>query len=674
MMKLRLLLRFLTVGWILFLLLSCNNSDQKSIDIDIQDGIKSYLKDSLGRDSINNDLIFEKSIKMVYKINNDSIANRMNLFIAFELLINGKYAKFKSLNEQSYPVSSKYKDTMALAEYHWNYGTYHNQIEKLDSSYYHYYQAYNYYQLVDHKNYTAKMLYNMAFIQGKSKDYINSESKLFQAVILYNSLGKKKSASKCFNLLGSIYGELNDFDNSIKYHYKVVDVIANEKTQDFSLEKSYNDLGITYRKIGNYKKSISMFELALKNEEIFTKDKKLYAKLIDNQAYSKVLSNKDSNAARDSLLSALTIRNTLNDFSGIAVSNMHLSEYFGFEGDTIKSIEYGLKANKISEENKNNRDVLSSLIQLSKVDKVNSALYLNKHLELSNLLQNQQLKLRNKFARISFETDEYITKADKLSLQRIVILISSISLLIIISLVYFARIQKIRNKKLILERNQQKANEEIFNLLLDQQVKLEEGRVTERNRISEDLHDGILGKIFGARINLGFLEIKGTEIEKKQFDNLIDELQVIEKDIRDISHDLKSNTILESNYIKLLEGLIIDSSLVGQFKYSLDYDKGTEWNLVSNEIKINVYRILQELLQNIIKHSNATSIFVELTYIDNKLNLIVEDNGSGLELKKTIRGIGVNNIKSRIKKLGGNVAFNSTVNKGLKVSIKIPKK
>src|SRR5690606_27519289 len=115
---------------------------------------------------------------------------------------------------------------------------------------------------------------------------------------------------------------------------------------------------------------------------------------------------------------------------------------------------------------------------------------------------------REQFARIRFETDEYIQENEQLLLERTIVFVLGIGLIVILSLLYFLRLQRVRNKQLLLEKEQQIANEEIYKLMLAQQSKLEEGRLNERFRISEELHDGVLSKIYGTRMGLGLLDIE----------------------------------------------------------------------------------------------------------------------------------------------------------------------
>ncbi|MBC8643313.1 hypothetical protein H9W95_01875 [Flavobacterium lindanitolerans] len=156
----------------------------------------------------------------------------------------------------------------------------------------------------------------------------------------------------------------------------------------------------------------------------------------------------------------------------------------------------------------------------------------------------------------------------------------------------------------MLKQAQQKANEDIYNLMLYQQNKIEEGRTNEKIRIAQELHDGILGRLFGARLNLDSLNKRQDEEAIVSRNNYLVELKNIEQDIREISHDLNlEKHALNNNFIGIVNNLIEQQETVSQAKVSFVVDMEIEWEKIENYIKINLYRILQEALLNINKYA-----------------------------------------------------------------------
>ncbi|MDO9593712.1 MAG: ATP-binding protein, partial [Lutibacter sp.] len=209
--------------------------------------------------------------------------------------------------------------------------------------------------------------------------------------------------------------------------------------------------------------------------------------------------------------------------------------------------------------------------------------------------------------------------------------------------------------------------------MLKQQSSLEEGRLKERQRISEDLHDGVLGKIFGTRLALGFLNIKGDNETVAKHKLYVDELQNIEKEIRTISHELK-NEILSSqtDFIKIVENLLETQSKISNFKYKIINNKAA-WDSIGNKIKINFYRIIQEAIQNINKYSKAKNVKIAFDLIDGSVYLYIIDDGVGFNANsKSAAGIGLKNMRSRVSKLNGNFNIKSVKDKGTTISIFVP--
>ena len=102
------------------------------------------------------------------------------------------------------------------------------------------------------------------------------------------------------------------------------------------------------------------------------------------------------------------------------------------------------------------------------------------------------------------------------------------------------------------------------------------------------------------------------------------------------------------------------------------FNEDENWDSLAGEIKINVYRIIQETFQNAIKHSKCS--FFEVTFYrdDEQFNVIMSDNGIGYNVNKGKKGIGIRNITSRIEKLNGSFHIDSTEGQGTTISLNIP--
>src|SRR5690606_121836 len=241
-------------------------------------------------------------------------------------------------------------------------------------------------------------------------------------------------------------------------------------------------------------------------------------------------------------------------------------------------------------------------------------------------------------------------------------IIAAISILSL-GLLYFIRLQKGKHQKLLFDQKQQEANEEIYGLMLKQQTKLEEGRVQERHRIAEDLHDGILSNLLGTRMNLGFLDLKGDNETMADYHRFLNEIQKIEKEIRSLSHELKGEDVPAiTNFESIVDEYLKTQSLVGNFKSNI-INKGISFDIINDFIKVNIFRILQEAVQNIIKHAQAKNVLINFYLNKEHLNLIIEDDGIGFHVDNDKKGIGLKNIASRVQKIKGSLRIDTIPNK-----------
>jgi signal transduction histidine kinase len=243
------------------------------------------------------------------------------------------------------------------------------------------------------------------------------------------------------------------------------------------------------------------------------------------------------------------------------------------------------------------------------------------------------------------------------------------------ALIFLVYRQKSRNRRLKLERKQQKANEEIYDLMIKQQYKREEGRLEERVRISEELHDGALARLFSVRMGMGYLEESDNEEEREQYQTFMDELKMVEKEIRAISHALKNEGhSTKKDFGLLLEELLEEQSKLGDFEGKLINEHDIAWDQVDEKIKMNLFRIVQEALHNIIKYAQCRQAAIRFYKDNGAVNMEIEDDGIGFKTGKKPKGIGLRNMKSRTGVIGASLSIWSEPDKGSRITISIPTK
>jgi signal transduction histidine kinase len=544
----------------------------------------------------------------------------------------------------------------------------------LDSAFYFYSKA----EKLLSKNLSSKIrptiFLNKSTIQLNINDFSGAEYYASKALKSYridsDYLGQYDSYT---NLGIASFGKEN-FIKAIEYHRKALDIsIKNDINKEFFLKEiSRNNIGNCYQNNEDYRKAIEEFELALQNKSLVTLKPSLYATLIDNVAYSKFKISNDPGTVK-LFLKSLKIRDSLKLTSRVILSKLHLSEYYLINFDTITSQKYANEALSLAKQTNIPNDLLTSLKQLSLVEHKNAAKYSKEYIKISDSIQLEERKSKDKFARIAFETDEIILEKDKLAEQNRSLLYFFIGTLFVGVLLFVIRTQRAKNMELILKQQQQKANEDIYNLMISQQATIEESREKEKKRIAQELHDGVLGRLFGARLNLDSLNRFTDDDSINSRFNYLNELKNIEQDIREISHDLnREKYVLINNFVAIVTNLIEEQKNSFSAQVNFTIDEKIKWDRVANTTKINLYRMLQEALQNCNKYANAAKIEVVFELIQESIQLIISDNGNGFDAKSKKKGIGLQNMVSRTNECKGKLDVDSTKGLGTTIKILIP--
>lgn len=557
---------------------------------------------------------------------------------------------------------------------HWNYGAYYLKQKKYDSSYFHYDRAYKIFASINNNYYSGKMLYNMAYVSSMAHDYTGAEIHLFQAIQNFEEEQKHKQLYLSYNLLGTISDNLEEFEKAIDYYNQAFNYIPFIDNSHNERIEYYNNMGLIYHKLEHYDEAIKYFDKGLSASDPKKSRPSLYAKLLDNRSYSYFLKNSNSDIIEPMNI-ALALRDSIGDTPGSVMSRIHLAQYYAKKRDTIAAIKFAKQAFNLASENQLNRDILKTLALLASIDVKQSVGYLKEYLALTKKLHIRERSIRNKFTAIRYETDKYISENERLSRQRWWIIGAAITISLLFLLIYWNTRQRSKNKALIFEREQQQHNEDMFLLALENKNILERGRNLERLRISEELHDGILARLFSVRFKWAFLELHGTTNNLKQHNDSINHLVDIETDIRNISHDLRNELIWnELEFLDEIKNTFRERSEYGSFQYRFHYDNALQWEQLPYLSKTNISRIVDEILQNIIKHAQATYILAEFTLEEDLFTILVKDNGKGFKVNTTHKGIGLKNLKNRAEKLNGTVILSSDIGYGTSIQINFPQK
>ncbi len=647
-------------------LISCNKDQGVISNFSLFDGEKYVEIDSKKKEN------YLDSIKSISNsLKNDSI-NRNFLFnLSTEYYYLNATKKSFEVCKNLLEMSTKTKDTLDIAKSYYYMGDCY-ETNKKDSAYYYYHHAEKLYRLIGNNEKVGKMKFNKACLLYFEGNYLESEIMVSDALQLLKKSNDMQLIYSSYNLLGSNFEKLEEYDAALKY-YLLAKKILPDLQKNIVDVNNYNvssavNVATIYSKKAQYNKSINVLQSILTPE--LKKDwQAQYATVIGNLGYIKMKSG-ELNGVEPLLKEALKISIKNGNESNIIYKYSNLGEYYAVVKDTTKSIHYLKESLQLAEKLKSSDDIKNSLKLLSVIDYKNASKYDKSYIALNDSLSKVQRNNRNKYARIEYETSVVEDENKILSAKNTYIIIGSVLLGLVLIVIIIYRYIKTKKLEIALLLKQQQAEEEIFELLKENQIKMNLAKVAEQNRISRELHDGVLNKLYGTRMQLGILnESDKVEIKAKRL-MYVDLLQEIEKEIRDISHDLHSDILNGNfNYLNLLNSFIDEQNELNTTNFLLEVDSTIDWDNITGLVKITIYRIVQEAIQNVIKYAEAGVCRVIISKKTNKKILLsIEDNGVGFDSAKIKNeGIGLKNIKERVKILNSKLTLTSELGKGTKI-------
>ena len=595
----------------------------------------------------------------------------------------GNNDKYLYLLKKLYKQSISKEDYNGISESSYYIANYYYNEAKYDSAYFYFTKAENSFLKIKDKVLLASYIKNIrANILTFKKDYVGAEKLSIEALKVAKEEKFNLLIYDCYITLGNSLDGVKNYDKAIEYYKKAI-----EATDDLKLEPEYlmlkampyNYIANIYRKEKEYENSIKVVEQALRFDNFKKNNTTVYCYLINTLAYSKFKLGDES--SQHQFFEVLKIADSTNNIPVQITSRTYLGEYFLVKKDTLRAISYFKDAQAQAHSNSIFEDELKILKFLAQANPNDKSFYSNRYISLNDSLQYVERDTRNKFARIEFETDEITTerdsltlKAENLSLQRWVIIAVAVLSIVIIVFWFMSKSQKAKTIELLLKQEQQKANEDIYQLMLSQHQKIQEGKNIEKQRISLELHDGVMGKLSAVRLNLYAALYKSKLINDQTFSLQIDEIQAVEQEIRNIAHNLNSNLFSDnSNFIAIVKELYLKIENHSRIQFNLEVSDAINFDLINNTIKINLYRILQEALQNIEKYAEASHVEIVMTQINSgHIEVIISDDGKGFSPHHRISGIGIENMKIRIHELGGTFSIESELNRGTKIDLTIP--
>jgi two-component system, NarL family, sensor kinase len=494
----------------------------------------------------------------------------------------------------------------------------------------------------------------------KGIEVLEKEKKYDWAVGLYSNLA-------------SVYEILKLKDKQKEYTLKSLDA-AKITGRDFDLFGAYSMVSQFYSGDDDYKKALLYADSArlyFTNKMSQTREHLYY--LVRAQAFDG-LTQYDSSVFYFN--KAYDITKTNNDTWGMTEPLFRMGNAYMKLGRRKEAEEFLLKGVKLADENgvtvfkKSGYELLIKYYE--ETGNYQKALEsYKKFYEANDSLQSADRKkivldLDKKYDTEKKEKQLVIQQATiaKKNTLNYVLIGSAATLLIISLLSYRTYTQK---RKL----QEQKITELEKEKLLSATQSLLKGKEDEGSRLAKDLHDGLGGLLSGVKLQLGAM--KGnlilSEEHGRTFNNALGKLDESISEMRRVAHNMMPEALMKLGLQQALQDYCDGLSASQPFKINGEF-YGLEKRMEPST-EIVVYRIVQELLNNAVKHSGADNILVQVMRHDNNLSITVEDNGKGFDEKEieTARGTGLKNIQSRVDYLKGQLDIKSTQGKGTSVHI-----
>ncbi|WP_170064011.1 tetratricopeptide repeat-containing sensor histidine kinase [Jejuia pallidilutea] len=303
--------------------------------------------------------------------------------------------------------------------------------------------------------------------------------------------------------------------------------------------------------------------------------------------------------------------------------------------------------------------------------------YLNQYLNLSDSLNIEDQRIA--IANIKEEYDNEKLRADNLESenkrkQNRNLLIGAIVFILFGGTTMLLIQKNTRKKQKLAEQEKALETQKLATVLKEQELisidAMIEGQEKERQRIANDLHDDLGGLMASVKLHFNVLKEKQTPELFNKTTTLIDEAY---KKIRSVAHSKNSGVIAKQGLLVAVKNMANKISVANKLTLQV-IDHGLE-NRLENSLELTIFRIIQELITNVIKHAEATEVTIHLTNHEDTLNIMVEDDGKGFnpnQITTKNKGMGISSIDKRVEHLGGTMTIESEPKKGTTVIIDIP--
>lgn len=509
-----------------------------------------------------------------------------------------------------------------------------------------------------------------SYFKGK---YDVAAKNFYESIAILEKANEKKKLAPVYNELAKLYRKTKDLDRALQ-NYNKADAIYRQLNDTAGISMILNESGVVFEYREDYTEAINRYTSSMKLAEA-AGDSLSVSYSLSNIAGVYVIQKKYDQAEKN-LLRALHIRQILKDSFAIALTYSDLGVAMNGKGDYNKAIEYLSLSNQMAEHLKypelqsNNYSELSAVAQ-KQGDFQKAFQYFMKRSALRDSLyaleKTRQIEELNTKYETAQREQQIQNQQNKIRLQNF-LFIGIAGLVLLAGLLIYSQYKRYRLRK----ETQLQAE-----IMRQQEIAVKavmEAEENERERIAKDLHDGVGQMMSAAKMNLSAFEseIQFSNAEHKEsFEKIISLVDESCKEVRTVSHIMMPNALLKSSLGAAIREFV-DKLNNKTLKVHV-YTEGLDERLDSN-VETVLYRVIQECVNNTIKHAGATTLDISLIKDKDGISGTIEDNGKGFDTtdKEKFEGIGLKNITTRIEYLKGTVDFDSAPGRGTVVALHVP--
>lgn len=484
----------------------------------------------------------------------------------------------------------------------------------------------------------STIILNLAGTFTKLKQYDKASYYLNSIAYQENGSPDWNLRTAALNNKGAVAALQNKLPESRRYFEQSLAVARQHNLENIEAEVNLANI---YFQQKDPDKAIPVLTHIIENDKAVTEDNKIAALHLMGQIYT---SRKQYTTAENYLLLALEKSSRLGIAEKVMNTELALSELYErtgkFEQSLIHKNAYlAIRDSIANKEIANNINQLETKYRTAQKDKE----LLQKKYQISS--QENKLKKKNSW-----------------------ILIAS-SLSALLGLLFFFFYRQNRQKQLIhrkqidvLQHRQE----------IEQLKAIMKGEEKERERMARELHDGIGGMLVSARLNLGSIrETYPEAVYNYKIEDVMKMLQNTSSEVRRTAHNLMPEVLTRAGLEDAI-GIYCDEIGHGS-NMEIDIQFQGDFSWLGKSAELLLYRIVQELVQNVVKHAGATYMAILLRHYEQSLSITVEDNGSGFELNEEHKGSGLYSMKNRVEALRGEISIMSAPGRNTTVFIVLEK-